>query len=154
MNMLALRYGYDIIVIAAVLMVVMFGVLALTKIPIQLTPDVRKPVISLQTIWPGAAPAEIEREITNRQEEVLKGIRGLEQITSQSQDGRSRVTLEFAVGTNMEEAMLLVSNRLDRVDGYPSEATEPSIRTASSEDSPITWIVLLRTGENDRDIHT
>ena len=69
-------------------------------------------MISLQTIWPGAAPAEIEREITNRQEEVLKGIKGLEQITSQSQDGRSRITLEFAVGTNMGESLLLVSNRL------------------------------------------
>ena len=64
------------------------------------------------------------------------------------------MTLEFAVGTNMEEALLLVSNRLDRVDGYPSEATEPSIRTASSDDSPITWIVLLRTGDNDKEIHT
>ena len=154
MNLIRLSIDRPVAVIAAVLMVVMFGVLALTKIPIQLTPDVRKPVISLQTIWPGAAPAEIEREITNRQEDVLKGIRGLEQITSQSQDGRSRVTLEFAVGTNMEEALLLVSNRLDRVDGYPSEATEPSIRTASSDDSPITWIVLLRTGDNDKEIHT
>ena len=105
MNLIRLSIDRPVAVIAAVLMVVMFGVLALTKIPIQLTPDVRKPVISLQTIWPGAAPAEIEREITNRQEDVLKGIRGLEQITSQSQDGRSRVTLEFAVGTNMEEAL-------------------------------------------------
>jgi len=122
-NLIRLSIERPVAVIAAVLMVVMFGVLALTKIPIQLTPDVRKPVISLQTIWPGAAPAEIEREITNRQEEVQKGIRGLEQITSESQDGRSRVTLEFAVGTNMEEAMLLVSNRLDRVEGYPSEST-------------------------------
>jgi HAE1 family hydrophobic/amphiphilic exporter-1 len=153
-NLIRLSIHRPVAVIAAVLMVVMFGVLALTKIPIQLTPDVRKPVISLQTIWPGAAPAEIEREITNRQEDVLKGIRGLEQITSESQDGRSRVTLEFAVGTNMEEAMLLVSNRLDRVNGYPSEATEPSMRTASSDDSPITWIVLLRNDGNTRDIHT
>ena len=154
MNLIRLSIDRPVAVIAAVLMVVMFGILALTKIPIQLTPDVRKPVISLRTIWPGAAPVEIEREITNRQEDVLKGIRGLEQITSESQDGRSRITLEFAVGTNMEEALLLVSNRLDRVDGYPSEATEPSLRTASSDDSPITWIVLLRTGDNDRDIHT
>ena len=154
MNLIRLSIERPVAVIAAVLMVVMFGVLALTKIPIQLTPDVRKPVISLQTIWPGAAPVEIEREITNRQEEVLKGIRGLEQITSESQDGRSRVTLEFAVGTNMEEAMLLVSNRLDRVEGYPSESTKPSMHTASSDDSPITWIVLLRNDGNDAKIHT
>jgi len=153
-NLIRLSIERPVAVIAAVLMVVMFGILALTKIPIQLTPDVRKPVISLQTIWPGAAAAEIEREITNRQEEVLKGIRGLEQITSESQDGRAQVTLEFGVGTNMEEALLLVANRLDRVDGYPTEATEPSISTASSDDSPITWIVLIRTDGNDRDIHT
>ena len=154
MDIIRLSINRPIAVIAAVIMVVIFGALALTKIPIQLTPDVRKPVISLNTIWPGAAPAEIEREITNRQEDVLKGIRGLEQITSVSQDGRSRITLEFAVGTNMEEALLLVSNRLGRVNGYPSEATEPSMRTASSDDSPIAWIVMLRTNNNSRDIHT
>jgi len=154
MNLIRLSIIRPVAVIAAVLMVLMFGILALTKIPIQLTPDVRKPVISLQTIWPGAAPAEVEREITNKQEEVLKGIRGLEQITSESQDGRARIQLEFAVGTNMEEALLLVSNRLDRVDGYPEEADEPSIRTASSDDNPITWIVLIRQPGNDRPIHT
>ena len=154
MNLIRVSIERPVAVIAAVLMVVMFGVLALMQIPIQLTPDVRKPVISLNTIWPGAAPVEIEREITNRQEEVLKGLKGLEQIVSQSQDGRSRITLEFAVGTNMSEALLLVSNRLDRVDGYPSEANEPSMRTASSDDNPITWIVLIRTPGNERPIHT
>ena len=66
MNLIRVSIERPVAVIAAVLMVVMFGVLALTKIPIQLTPDVRKPIISLQTVWPGAAPAEIEREITNR----------------------------------------------------------------------------------------
>jgi len=154
MNLIELSIKRPVAVMAAVIAVVMFGILALTKIPIQLTPDVRKPVISLRTVWPGAAPAEIEREITNRQEEVMKGLRGLEQIISDSQDGRSRITLEFAIGTNMSEALLLVSNRLDRVDGYPDEADEPSIRTASSEDNPITWIVLLRKPGNDRLIHT
>ena len=154
MNLIRASIERPVAVMAAVLMVVMFGVLALYSIPIQLTPDVRKPVISLQTIWPGAAPAEIEREITNRQEEELKGLEGLEKIISESQDGRSRITLEFGVGQDMSKALLLVSNRLDRVNGYPDEADEPSIRTASSEDSPITWIVLLRGPGNDRDMHT
>ena len=154
MNLIRLSIERPVAILAAVLMVVMFGILALVQIPIQLTPDVRKPVISLRTIWPGAAPAEIEREITNRQEDVLKGIKGLDEIISQSQDGRSRITLEFAVGTNMSEAMLLVSNRLDRVNNYPSEATAPSIRTASSDDNPIAWIVLIRTEGNDRPMHS
>lgn len=143
-----------IAVVAAVMMVVMFGVVALFQIPIQLTPDVRKPIISLQTIWPGAAPAEIEREITNEQEEVLKGIEGLDEITSESQDGRSRISLEFAVGTDMSRALLLTANRLDRVSSYPDEADEPTMRTAGSEDNPIAWIVLRRTDGNSAPIHT
>jgi len=141
-------------VMAAVMMIVMFGLVALDAIPIQLTPDVRKPVIDLQTIWSGAAPAEIEREIVNRQEEVLKGLEGLEDIISETQDGRARITLEFQIGTNMDKALLLVANRLDRVDGYPDEVKQPTIRTSSSDDNPITWIVLLRTDGNTRDIHT
>jgi hydrophobic/amphiphilic exporter-1 (mainly G- bacteria), HAE1 family len=154
MDLIRLAIQRPIAVMAAVLMVVMFGMVALQTIPIQLTPDVRKPVISIQTIWPGAAPAEIEREITNRQEEVLRGLEGLDEMTSRSQDGRSRITLEFNVHQNMDKALLLVANRLDRVNGYPSEADEPTIRTSSTEDNPIAWIVLRRKDGNLRDVHT
>ncbi|MGJ3259346.1 MAG: efflux RND transporter permease subunit [Rhodospirillales bacterium] len=153
-GLIRLSIERPIAVLAAVLMVVMFGIVALMEIPIQLTPDVRKPIISLETIWPGAAPAEVEREITNEQEEVLKGIEGLEEISSESQDGRSRITMEFAIGTDMSRALLLTANRLDRVSSYPDEAEQPSIRTAGAEDNPIAWFVLTRTGDNKAPIHT
>ncbi len=133
-----------IAVIAAVMMAVMFGALALTSIPIQLTPDVRKPVIEVETLWGGAAPAEIEREIVNPQEEELKGIPGLETILARAETGRSRITLEFAVGTDMDRALLLVANRLDRVDGYPDEANEPTLDTSGSDDNPIAWMIVKR----------
>ncbi|MAH84249.1 MAG: acriflavin resistance protein [Rhodospirillaceae bacterium TMED8] len=154
MNIISTAIDRPVAVLAAVLMVVMFGFVAFNAIPIQLTPDVRKPIINLQTIWPGAAPAEIEREIINRQEEVLRGLEGLQSMISQAQDGRGRITLEFGIGHNMERALLLVANRLDRVSGYPDEAREPTIRTSSSDDNPITWIVFIRDKENDRAIHT
>ncbi len=76
MNLIQYSIQRPVAVMAAVLMVIMFGVVALVAIPIQLTPDVRKPIISIQTVWPGAAPAEIEREIVNRQEDELKGLEG------------------------------------------------------------------------------
>jgi hydrophobic/amphiphilic exporter-1 (mainly G- bacteria), HAE1 family len=154
MNLIRLAIERPVAVMAAVLMVVLFGLVALNSIPIQLTPDVRKPVISLQTIWSGAAPAEIEREIINRQEDVLRGLEGLERMISETQDGRGRIKLEFALGQNMERALLLVANRLDRVDGYPDEAREPTMRTSSSDDNPITWIVFIREKGNDTPIHT
>ncbi len=153
-GLIRLSIERPIAVLAAVLMVVMFGAVAIFSIPIQLTPDVRKPVISLETIWPGAAPAEVEREITNEQEEVLKGLEGLSEIRSESQDGRSRITLEFDVGQDMSRALLLTANRLDRVSDYPDEANEPTMRTAGSEDNPIAWIVLRRTDGSDQLMHT
>jgi hydrophobic/amphiphilic exporter-1 (mainly G- bacteria), HAE1 family len=143
-----------IAVIAAVLMVVMFGGVALQSIPIQLTPDVNRPVITVTTVWGGAAPAEIEREIVNRQEDELRGVEGLKSIISTSETGRARVTLEFGVAQDMDKALLLVANRLDRVGGYPNEVDEPTLNTAGSEDNAIAWLILRRTGDNERLIHT
>ena len=136
MNLIEYSIRRPVAVMAAVLMVIMFGAVALITIPIQLTPDVRRPVISIQTVWPGAAPAEIEREIVNRQEDELKGLEGLEKITSRSQDGRARINLEFNINQNMDKALLLVANRLDRVTGYPDEADEPTFKTSTTEDNP------------------
>ncbi len=148
MDPIKLAIERPIAVVAAVMMAVLFGVLALARIPIQLIPDVRKPVIQIETLWAGAAPAEIEREIVNRQEEELKGLDGLATMLSTSDTGRARITLEFAIGTNMDRALLLVSNRLDRVTGYPDEASEPTLRTSGSDDNPIAWIILKRAPGN------
>ncbi len=63
------------------------------------------------------------------------------------------MTLEFEVGTNMDRALLLVSNRLDRVSGYPDEAEQPTLDTAGSEDSPIAWFIITRAQGNERPIH-
>ena len=142
-----------IAVIAAVLMVIMFGFVALETIPIQLTPDVNRPVITVTTQWPGAAPAEVEREVVNRQEKELKGIEGLESIVSRSETGRARVTLEFSVGQDMTKAVLLVSNRLDRVGNYPAEVNEPSLNTAGSEDNAIAWLILRKLEGNETEVH-
>ena len=68
MNLIRTAIDRPIAVISAVLMTVLFGMVALQRIPIQLAPDVNRPVITVETLWPGAAPAEVEREIVNRQE--------------------------------------------------------------------------------------
>jgi hydrophobic/amphiphilic exporter-1 (mainly G- bacteria), HAE1 family len=154
MNLIKLAIDRPIAVMAAVLMIIMFGLVALKTIPIQLTPDVRKPVITVRTNWTGAAPAEIEREIVNRQEEVLRGLEGLEEMSSRSRDGRGSISLEFSVTQDMDKALLLVANRLDRVGDYPDEANQPTLDTAGSEDRPIAWFTLTRNEGNEREIHT
>ncbi|MEO1709027.1 MAG: efflux RND transporter permease subunit [Pseudomonadota bacterium] len=152
MDLIRVAIDKPIAVVAAVIMAVLLGALAMTRIPIQLIPDVRKPVIQVTTIWPGAAPAEVEREIVNRQEDELRGLEGLETMTSRSQTGRARISLEFAIGTNMDRALLLVANRLDRVTGYPDEANEPTLDTSGSDDNPIAWIILKRGPGNTKEM--
>ena len=153
MNLIRLAIDRPIAVAAAMIMIVLFGLIALQSIPIQLAPDVDRPVISITTVWPGAAPAEVERELLNRQEEQMSGIAGLKSLTGSADLGRSRLTLEFSVGTDMDKALLLVANRLDRVSGYPDEVRQPTLDTAGSEDSPIAWFNITRVDGNETPVH-
>ena len=153
MNLIHIAIHRPIAVISAVMMIVLFGLVALKSIPIQLAPDVNRPIITVTTHWPGAAPAEIEREIVNRQEEQFSGLEGLENITGRAEPGRSQISLEFSVGTNMDRALLLVANRLDRVASYPDEVDQPTLDTAGSEDNAIAWFIMNREGGNERPIH-
>ncbi len=153
MNLIRLAIDRPVAVIAAVLLVVLFGLVALASIPIQLAPDVNRPVITVTTNWFGAAPAEVEREILNPQEEELAAIEGLTSITGSADQGRSVITMEFRIGTNMDRALLLVANRLDRVAEYPQEADQPTIDTAGSEDNAIAWFIFTRLPGNDRPMY-
>lgn len=85
-------------VIVAILLVVLFGLISLFKLPIQLTPDISKPEIIISTGWRSAAPEEIEAEIIERQEDVLKGLQGLETLVSSSDQGSGSITLTYQSG--------------------------------------------------------
>lgn len=125
-----------------VLLVALFGIVALWRMPMALTPEVETPTISIETKWPGASPQEIEQEIVVEQEEQLKSVEGIRKMTSESSDSQAKITLEFLVGTNMDEALLKVNSRLAQVPDYPEDADQPVISTANSSDRPIAWFVL------------
>lgn len=129
-------------VAVGVLLVALFGTVALFQMPMQLTPEVQTPTITIETAWPGASPQEIEQEIVVEQEEQLKSVEGIRKMTSESTDSKATITLEFLVGTNMEEALLKVNSRLAQVPNYPEDADQPVITTANSSDRPIAWFVL------------
>ncbi len=152
MNIIRLSIERPIAVVAMVLMIILFGAVALDRIPIQMAPDVRQPVIIVKTSWPGAAPQEVEREIIQKQEDELKGLEGLRQMSSRAQHNQAEVTLEFGPDINFDRALLLVANRLDRVSGYPEEANEPTLSTSGTEDNAIAWFVLTRLPGNTREM--
>ena len=145
---------YPVTVIVGVFFLTLFGILALLRIPVQLTPDVVRPEITVTTDWPGASPQEVEREIVEEQEEYLKSVEGLTRLTSESQDSQGRVNLEFSVGTDIDLALLRVSTKLDQVPAYPEDADRPVIVSASENAPPIAWIVLRATRDDVPPIET
>ncbi|MFQ5579070.1 MAG: efflux RND transporter permease subunit [Nitrospiria bacterium] len=141
-------------VTVGVILVLLFGLIALFKIPVQLTPEVIKPEITVDTFWRGASPIEIETEIIERQEEQLKAIPGLVEMTSESRDSRGAIVLTFQTGTDLEGALLQVSNRLDQVSDFPPDADRPLLRTVNVGSSAIAWFILKPNAQNKKDINT
>jgi HAE1 family hydrophobic/amphiphilic exporter-1 len=141
-------------IIVGVILVLMFGILALYKIPAQLTPDVEKPQITVTTTWPGASPHEVETEIVREQEEELKTVEGLVEMTSESADSIGTIKLEFAIGTDLDAALVNVSNKLDQVKEYPVDADKPVISSVDVAGSAMAWFILKPAPGNDIDIDT
>jgi len=140
-------------VIVAVLLVALFGLISLFKLPIQLTPDISQPQIVISTNWRAAAPEEIEAEIIERQEDVLKGLQSLELLESNSSQGSGSITLRYKTGVNLERALIDVMNALNQVPNYPPDATEPIISVGgNSTFTAIAWFALKPLAGNDRDI--
>jgi HAE1 family hydrophobic/amphiphilic exporter-1 len=133
-----------------VLLVVLAGILAFFAIPVQLTPNVDQPIINVTTAWPGANAQEVEREIVDRQEEFLRSVKGLRQMTSKSQDNFGAITLEFYTGVDKAEALRDVTDKLRQVPEYPQEVDEPTVVAAdTARDSEIAWLILRATDGDD-----
>jgi HAE1 family hydrophobic/amphiphilic exporter-1 len=143
---------YPIKVAVGVLLLLLFGVISVFSMPMQLTPEVETPTISVTTRWPGASPQEVETEIVTEQEEQLQSVEGMTKMTSEAKDSEATVTMEFLVGTDMEEALLKVNSRLAQVSEYPEDANEPVISSSSSSDRAIAWFILSAKGAPKEEI--
>lgn len=129
-------------VLVGVIFIVLFGTLCFYNISVQLTPDVDKPSVTVETRWPGASPYEIEREVVQKQEDELKNVDSLLKISSESQDSLGTVILEFPVGTDIDSSMLKVSNKLSQVKDYPDLVENPVISNVDRRSGAIAWFVL------------
>ncbi|MEE8109958.1 MAG: efflux RND transporter permease subunit, partial [bacterium] len=135
---------YPVSVLVGVILLLLFGVISMLRIPVQMTPTVDRPEITVETRYRGAAPAEIEREVTDSIEEKLNSVEGLSEITSTSIEGKSTIRLTFDWGTNKDVARLDVSEKLGLVRDLPDDADESVIRAVNTDqEQPIAWIAIL-----------
>lgn len=124
---------------------VLFGAVAFTRLPINLLPDVSYPTLTVETRFPGAAPAEVESLVSRPVEEAAGVVAGVKKITSVSKPGPSQVTLEFDWGRNMDFAALDVRQKLDLLT-LAREAEKPVILRFDPANDPIVRLYL--TGES------
>jgi multidrug efflux pump subunit AcrB len=142
-------------VVVACILIAIFGVLSLTRLPIQMSPDISRPEISIMTPWRASAPNEIESEIIEPQEDVLRSIPGLVRMQSSANYGLSFVNLQFGIGTDMNRALIEVMNRLNQVPRYPVDATEPIITVGGEDfDNLIAWWAITPKPGNPRPIES
>jgi len=130
------------------ILTVMFGLIGFQKLPVQLTPDVETPLITVSTAWYGATPYEIEQEVIEKQEKVLKGLQGLTKMESESYNGFGTITLSFKIGVNLDDAQLRVTNKMSEVGNYPENVNKPIIESSGANSSPVVWMVMKTTKGN------
>jgi HAE1 family hydrophobic/amphiphilic exporter-1 len=119
------------------------GLLSATRLPIDLLPDLMYPELVVRAAYPGAAPSEVERAVTEPVERAVAGLAGLERTTSITRHGISVVTLRFAWGTRMDYAALGVRERLDEVRGaLPSTVARPTVVRTDPSAAPVLTVVV------------
>ena len=114
-----------------VLIVCVFGVMAVLRVPVQMIPDLEARVITVRTSWSGATPQDIEKEILIEQEEHLRSIPVLQRMVSTATMGQALISLEFPFGVDISDALIRVNNALSRVPAYPENVDEPRLYTTS-----------------------
>ncbi len=152
MNLIRAALSNPIATLVAVLLALLFGLLSLNRLPVQLTPEVEVPEISITTQWRTASPQEVEANLIEPQEKVLRGMPGMIEMLSSADRGQGTVTIKLAVGTNLDRSLLEVLNRLNRVPSYPEDANEPVLSTVGGKSRPIAWFIIKTLPGNDRPI--
>ncbi len=151
MNLTRASISNPVAVIAAVLLVLLLGTIGLISLPVQMIPNVERPFIQITTGWRSAAPEEIEAEIIEPQEDMLRGLPGLEKMTASAQRGMASINLMFSVDTELQRALIEVINRLNQVPRYPNDVTEPRIFAGTdSFGTSIAWFAITPAEGNTR----
>jgi HAE1 family hydrophobic/amphiphilic exporter-1 len=134
--------------VAATLAVVMLGAVSLARLPVSLLPDITLPVLTIRTLYPGAAATEASRLVAEPIEEAVASTPGLSDLRSVSRNGEVTTTLRFAWGTDMSQTVLLVRERLDNARAQlPERAERPTLLTSDPGERPIAVLALSGPGD-------
>ncbi|WMO12352.1 efflux RND transporter permease subunit [Pseudoalteromonas piscicida] len=125
------------------LLLLTFGLVAFTMLPLREYPDIETPIVSVSTNYTGASAEVVETKITQVLENRISGIEGIKSINSSSRNGSSNITIEFNIDRDIDAAANDVRERVSRaLDRLPEQVRPPEVSKSNSDESPIAWFVL------------
>ena len=132
--------------------VILLGGISLSRLPVDLLPDISQPSVNVRVNYTGVGPLEMEELVTRPLEQQLSAVQGLEQMNSTSQEGNSQIAMNFVWGTDIPEAMNDIRTRIDRVrNRLPEDADPPVVQKFDPNTAPIMGLALESTdGALDR----
>ncbi len=135
------------------MVVVIFGMIAVTSLPVREFPSVDPPIINVRTSYPGANAEIIESQITEILEASINGISGIRTLTSTSSDGSSNINVEFELGVDMEAAANDVRDRVSRVQNrLPRDCDPPTVFKSDTDANPIIMLAVRSDMRNPLDL--
>ena len=146
MNIADFCLKHKVTTIMAYVLIVIFGIMGFTSLPLALMPDIELPMAVVYTTYSDAGPQEVENMVTKTIESACASVSGMDEIQSLSSEGSSMVMVTFANGTDMDEAMVDLRDRIDRVKGFlPEDADTPMTMTINVDSLPVVTIGLKGT---------
>jgi multidrug efflux pump len=125
------------------IIIVLFGLIALSRLQNRELPDIDPPVVSITTVLPGAAPEVVETSVTDLLEDQVNGIPGVKHLISESREQVSQITIEFDLSVDVDEAANDVRDRVARTRrDLPEEVEEPVVAKRDSDANAVMWLAL------------
>ncbi|MGI6454724.1 MAG: efflux RND transporter permease subunit [bacterium] len=124
-------------------MLVVFGIIGLSRLGISLFPNIDYPIITVSTEWRNARPEEVDNEITDELEDAISSVSGIKHINSESSSGRSRITVEFELDKDIDVAAQEVRDKVSaKLDDLPEDAEIPTVDKQDVNAQPVIWLSL------------
>ena len=146
MKLVAFCIKHRVTTIMACVMIAVFGVMGFNTLPLALMPDIEFPMAVVYSTYTGAGPQEVENLLTRTLESACASVSGMEELQSVSSEGSSMVMVTFADGTNMDNALVDLREKIDMVKSYlPEDASAPVVMSINVDALPVVQIGLKGT---------
>ncbi len=139
--------------IVMTLLLVLFGLLNFLRLPVREYPDIKPPIVSVRTVYPGASVSVLESDVTTPLEDALSGIQGLRTISSASREEVSSITMEFELGRDLDGATNDVRDRVSQVRPIlPLGILEPHVEKAAAENTEVLWLAVSSSHHSELEL--